>query len=243
MARRGESDTLSTQVRERLRRDVLTGLWHPGEKLQLAALSAHYETSSTVVREALTRLTGARLIELKPNRGFFVPTLSLEELRDFNELRCRAEEFGIQLAIERGDLQWEAEAYAAHHTLERTPRHAPDGSGLVTEEWSIAHENFHAKLLSSCGLPVLIELAATLADGNSLYRRWAVPTEALLSRNIEDEHREILKAATGRDSQRAGELLRAHYSATMELIMTAGLLPQAVGGQAASKPVRPVTVG
>ncbi|WP_411721826.1 GntR family transcriptional regulator [Mycetocola sp.] len=230
MARRGDSDTLSTQVRERLRRDILVGLWHPGEKLQLAALSAHYETSSTVVREALTRLTGARLIELKPNRGFFVPTLSLDELRDFNELRCRAEEFGIKLAIERGNLQWESEAHAAHHTLERTPRHAEDGTGRVTEEWLLAHDNFHAKLLSSCGLPVLVELAATLADGNSLYRRWAVPTKELLSRDIEEEHREILKAATDRDADLAGKLLRQHYSATMELIMKAGLLPEATNG-------------
>ena len=233
MARRGDSETLSTKVRERLRLDILSGLWHPGEKLQLAALSAHYETSSTVVREALTRLTGARLVELKPNRGFFVPTLSLDELRDFNELRCRAEEFGIQLAIERGTLQWEAEAHAAHHTLERTPRHAPDGSGRVTEEWLTAHEAFHAKLLSSCGLPVLIELSATLADGNSMYRRWAVPTKELLSRNIEEEHREILDAATNRDAVRAGELLRQHYSLTMELIMKAGLLPDALGDSAA----------
>lgn len=230
MARRGDSETLSTKVRERLRRDILNGLWAPGEKLQLAALSAHYETSSTVVREALTRLTGDRLIELKPNRGFFIPTLSLDELRDFNELRCRAEEFGIKLAIERGDLQWEAEVYAAQHRLERTPRHADAEDGSLTEEWLVAHEAFHAKLLSSCGLPVLIDLAARLSDGNSLYRRWAVPTKELLSRDIEQEHRDILRAVTDRDPERAGALLRAHYTTTMELILEAGLVPKAIGG-------------
>src|SRR5262245_39678575 len=121
MARRGNAETLSTEVRERLRHDILAGEWVPGEKLQLVALSNHYGTSSTVVREALTRLTGDRIVELKPNRGFFVLQLSLEQLRDFNELRCISEEFGIKLAIERGDLKWESDVIAAHHTLERTP--------------------------------------------------------------------------------------------------------------------------
>ncbi|MER7798378.1 GntR family transcriptional regulator [Microbacterium sp. NPDC096154] len=225
MARRGESETLSTEVRERLRGDILAGQWVPGEKLQLVALSSHYGTSSTVVREALTRLTGERLVELKPNRGFFVPRLSLEELRDFNELRCLSEEFGIKLAIERGDLQWESEVFAAHHTLERTPRHHEDES--LNPGWVAAHAAFHAKLLSSCGLPVLIDLAATLSDETSLYRRWAAPSKNQVQRDIEQEHRDILQAVIDRDAERAGALLRRHYTLTMELILESGLLPEA----------------
>jgi len=226
MARRGESETLSTEVRERLRHDILAGQWVPGEKLQLVALSTHYGTSSTVVREALTRLTGERLVELKPNRGFFVPRLSLEELRDFNELRCLSEEFGIRLAIERGDLAWESEVFAAHHTLERTPRLLDDGETL-NPGWVSAHAAFHAKLLSSCGLPVLIDLAATLSDETSLYRRWAAPSITRVDRDMRGEHREILDAVMDRDAGRAGALLRRHYTLTMELILEAGLRPEA----------------
>ncbi|NLT26114.1 MAG: GntR family transcriptional regulator [Microbacteriaceae bacterium] len=227
MARRGKSETLSTAVRERLRQDILSGQWLPGEKLQLAALSIHYETSSTVVREALTHLTGERLIDLKPNRGFFVPTLSLAELRDFNELRCIAEEFGIRLAIERGDLEWESEVFAALHTLERTPRHDEAAHGGISQEWVNAHNAFHEKLMSSCGVPMLIELSAKLSDANSLYRRWTVPTDRVLGRDIDAEHRDIVAAVIDRDPERAGALLRDHYTRSMELILESGLLPEA----------------
>lgn len=233
MARRGDSETLSNRVRERLRADILSGHWRPGEKLQLAALSTHYETSSTVVREALTRLTGDRLIDLRPNRGFFVTALTIEGLRDYNELRCRTEEFGIQLAIERGDLDWESEAIAAHHTLERTQRHKDDGSGQVTPEWLDTHNAFHQKLLSACELPVLVDLAAILADGNALYRRWVVPNDRITGRNMEQEHRDILDAVLARDHVRAGKLLRDHYTASMELILECGLLPEATEQQTA----------
>lgn len=226
MAKRGDADTLSTEVREQLRRDILAGRWAPGEKLQLVALSNHYGTSSTVVREALTRLTGDRLVELKPNRGFFVPQLSLDELRDFNELRCISEEFGIGLAIQRGDLQWESEVFAAHHTLERTQRYFDDGT--LNPEWVAAHNLFHAKLLSACGLPVLLELCANLSDTNALYRRWAAEGVAFSERDMDEEHREILQAVLDRDAARAGSLLRAHYTRTMEMILEAGLRTEAL---------------
>lgn len=224
MARRGDSETLSTGLRDRLRKDILAGRWLPGQNLQLMPLSKHYETSSTVVREALTRLSGDRLVELKPNRGFFVPQISLDELRDFNELRCRAEEFGIQLAIERGDLRWESEVFAAHHMLERIPRFS-DGALELNPEWVEAHDNFHKKMLSACGLPVLIDLTSVLADENSLHRRWSAPSRKSVSRDMTQEHREILQAVVDRDAQLAGRLLREHYTQSMNNILEVGFLP------------------
>lgn len=226
MARRGTSDTISTQVRDQLRADILAGKWAPGEKLLLLGLSERYDTSSTVVREALTRLTGDRLVELKPNRGFFVPELSLSELNDFNELRCLAEEFGIRLAIERGDLQWESEVHAAHHRMERTQHYRTDNQRRLTEEWVEAHAAFHAKLIEACEVPVLIDLAKTLSDATSLYRRWGGVATDNEPRDIEAEHRAILDAVTARDAPLAGKLLRDHYTTTMEIILKSGLLPE-----------------
>lgn len=223
MARRGKAQTLSTDVRDKLRQDILDGCWSPGEKLQLVGLSERYSTSSTVIREALTRLSGERLVELKPNRGFFVPELSLEQLKDFNELRCLSEEFGISLAIERGDLQWESEVIAAHHTLERTPQYADDETHNISAAWLMAHNAFHEKLLSACGLPVLIDLTSKLADETSLYRRWAAPSVKTHERNIAQEHRDILEAVLNRDAKAAGALLRQHYTMSMEMILEAGL--------------------
>ncbi|MGO1183763.1 MAG: GntR family transcriptional regulator [Micrococcaceae bacterium] len=228
MSRRGKSETLSTGVRDQIRKDILAGHWRPGQNLQLVALSKHYETSSTVVREALARLSGDRLVELKPNRGFFVSQISTDELQDFNELRCRAEEFGIQLAIERGDLQWESEVFAAHHMLERTPRFAEESGGVLNPEWVEAHDEFHKKMLSACQLPVLINLASVLADENSLHRRWSAHSDKSASRDMNQEHREILQAVLDRNAPLAGRLLREHYTKSMDYIVEVGFLPEAL---------------
>lgn len=222
MAKSTDSETLSKHIRDSMRDDILSGRWAPGEKLQLAALSKHYQTSSTVIREALTRLVGDRLVVLKPNRGFFVPTLSLAELKDINELRCRSEEFGIGLAIERGDLAWESEVIAAHHTLERTPYRDPNDDQL-TEAWNHAHQAFHAKLLEACGVPVLIDLCSTLSDLSQLYGRWAGNATLHIKRDIAREHRDIMNAALQRDAKGASRLIREHYETTLKAILKSGI--------------------
>lgn len=232
MARRGAAETLSNDVRGRLRADILTGKWIPGQKLQLVALSKHYGTSSTVVREALTRLAGERLVSLRPNRGFIVPELSLGELRDFNELRCITEEFAITLAIERGDLEWESEVFAAHHRLEHTPRYVEGSQHDLNFDWQEKHAAFHQQLIAACNLPVLIDFTQHVSDENSLYRRWAAPNPRAKKRDLDQEHRDILAAVLDRDAARAASLLRHHYTTTMELILEGGLIPEATHDEA-----------
>ena len=222
MAKRTDAETLSKHLRDALRKDILAGRWAPGAKLQLTALSEHYQTSSTVVREALTRLVGDRLVNLRPNRGFFVPELSLAALEDITEMRCVNEELGARLAIERGTLDWESELIAAHHTLERTQRRDPANPDVHTEAWNDAHQAFHAKLIEACGVPVLIDLTCVLSDLSQLYGGWAGVATRYANRDIEQEHRDILAAALNRDPRLTAALLRAHYQTTMAAIRNAG---------------------
>ncbi len=221
MAKRTDAETLSKHIRDELRTNMLSGRWAPGDRLQLNQISEQFNTSSTVVREALTRLAGERLVVLRPNRGFFVPTLSLDELRDITELRCVNEQFGVSLAIERGDLAWEGELMAAHHTMERTP--SRDEDNRLTAEWAAAHQAFHAQLLAACGIPALIDLTNTLSDLAQLYNCWATSATNWTGRDLSAEHQAILDAALARDAETSSRLLAEHYRGTLEAIATLGV--------------------
>ncbi|CAN5230822.1 GntR family transcriptional regulator [soil metagenome] len=212
-----------TRIHDRIRLDILHGTWAPGQKLQPTTLSGIYDTSTTVVREALTRLAGENFLEVEPNRGFFVPLLSLNVLRDLTEVRCRTESLAAELAIERGDLDWESDLIAAHHQLSRTPRRGTDDPEHVADNWSEVHRNFHAKLIEACRVPVLIELSRRLSDSTELYRRWAAPSPAASSRDVEREHEELLAAALGRDAALTSALLRDHYEKTVQVVLESGL--------------------
>jgi DNA-binding GntR family transcriptional regulator len=224
MARITTSRSRTTGVHERIRSDVLGGRWRPGEKLQPVTLSEFYETSTTVIREALTRLAGENFVVVEPNRGFFVPRLSLDELRDLTEVRCRNEGLAVELAIERGDLAWESELIAAHYQLSRTPRRGIDDPEHVADAWAEAHRAFHAKLIEACRVPLLLGLSRQLSDSIDLYRRWAAPSPAASSRDVEHEHEAILNATVIRDPSLAVRLLRQHYETTVDVVLRSGLV-------------------
>ena len=221
MAKRTDAETLSKHIRDELRTNILRGQWAPGDRLQLNQLSEQFNTSSTVVREALTRLAGDRLVILKPNRGFFVPTVSLDELRDITELRCVNEQFAVSLAIERGDLNWEGELMAVHHRMEKTPSRDAENRPII--EWAAAHQAFHAQLLAACGVPVLIDLTNTLSDLTQLYNRWATSATNWSGRDLSAEHQAILDAALARDAETTSRLLSEHYHGTLEAITKLGV--------------------
>jgi DNA-binding GntR family transcriptional regulator len=216
-----------TRVVEDIRREILNGAWSPGERLQPAALAERFATSTTVVRESLSLLAGDGLITSRANHGFFVATLDLRELQDLTELRCATEQLAARLATERGDLRWEAELTAAHHTLARTSRRLSDDPDTINPAWAQAHREFHRALLAACDSPHIAHLAANLADSTELYRRWSAPSPAAQQRNVEHEHAALLAAALDRDGIKLGMLLREHYQATVDVVITFGLLSAA----------------
>lgn len=211
-------------VFERIRHAILAGVWPPGHRLAPVALSQRFDTSTPVVREALTRMVGENLVVSKTNRGFFVPKLELREFRDITELRCITEALALRLAIERGDLQWETELIAAHHRLARTPRRNSSDPERISDDWSVVHRAFHQALIIGCQCEPMIRIANNLSQSTDLYRCWAAPAPGTLQRDVEQEHRDILDAVLQRDAARAGELLRNHYEETARMVLVAGLV-------------------
>ena len=65
-----------------LRADISSGKLAPGAVLRQAELAEQFGTSRIPVREALNSLQAEGLVQIEPNRGAFVTTLSAEELHD-----------------------------------------------------------------------------------------------------------------------------------------------------------------
>jgi DNA-binding GntR family transcriptional regulator len=228
MARKGSTDStsLGARILNTVRTDIISGRWRPGVKLQPSELSEMYATSITVIREALTRLAGEQFIDIEHNRGFFLPRLSLDQFHDITALRCLNESFAIRLAIERGDLDWEAALISVHHRLSRSPRYVAGEPGHTSEEWSLMHRQFHQALIAACGVPALLQLISHLSDLTEVYRRWAAPLKESVKRDAAAEHREILAAVLDRNADRAAALLTAHYEKTYDIIHRAGLIEE-----------------
>ncbi|MBD2892306.1 HTH-type transcriptional repressor GlaR [Actinomadura sp. RB99] len=218
MVKRGGSGTRATEAYEQIRQDIFTGRLAPGQRLKFPALCAQYETSPGVLREAFTKLVGERLVALQPHQGYAVASLSADELADVTAARVELEALAFRLSMATGDGQWEAEVVAAHHVLGLREREASDGPR--GDEWYLAHEAFHAALVSGCGNRRLIAMARELRAETELYRRWAAPLIAEHDRDPAAEHRALADAALARDLDRGATLLRDHIAFTTRMLLT-----------------------
>jgi DNA-binding GntR family transcriptional regulator len=219
MARTVTAHTRGGHVYEAIRTGILTGEFQPGQKLKPNDLRIQYGVSLSVVREALSRLAEQRLVQSQPNQGFQVVPLSEKALRDLTDLRVMVECFALRRAVERGDVTWEAEIVAAHHTLTVTPPYEDDDSSQISESWEQAHRRFHYALIAGCDMPIVLELCSSLFDATQLYRRLAAPlTQG--GRDFATEHAQIMEAVLARDVDVSVARLELHFRATTKLLLT-----------------------
>jgi DNA-binding GntR family transcriptional regulator len=203
---------LSERVYTALREAILHGDFAPGEPLKPQELAGAHGVSLAVVREALVRLVGDGLADRLANRGFAVPARSDQRWQDLAEARRTIEPATLRLAIERGDLDWEARVRAAHHRLARTPGYEPGDGRRVNPQWSRAHRDFHRALLDGSRNAVLLETFDRMWLATELVRHWAA--DRTPDRDYVGEHRQLEEAALARDADTATALHEQHLSRT-----------------------------
>lgn len=75
------------RLRERIREDIVCGVWPLGSHVTLAELSAHYEVSNNPVREALLQLQGEGVVEMRMHRGAVIPSVDERYIDNVYRLR------------------------------------------------------------------------------------------------------------------------------------------------------------
>ncbi|WP_332773350.1 GntR family transcriptional regulator [Phenylobacterium sp.] len=207
--------SLTHEVYERLRSDLLAGRFHPGDRLRISELCNAMGVSLGAVREALSRLTSEGLVVLEPQRGFSVAPISQRELLDLTQVRADIEGQCLRRAIAAGDVAWEAQIVAAFHawskTWQATPRDGDDEAGRT-------HAAFHRALLSGCDSPWLLKLRDLLFAQSERYRRLSKPLDGA-NRDLLAEHRDLMEATLARDADRATTLLAEHFAATARILV------------------------
>ncbi len=210
--------SLTQNVYDRLRADLLACRLVPGQKLKINDLCDRFEAGTSAVREALSRLASEGFITAEPQRGFRVTPLSLDELRDLTDTRCQIEALCLRSAITHGGLEWETHVIASLHRLSKTPVSAPGDPKRYNDAFANAHTTFHEALVGACASPWLLRLRATLYVQQARYR-WLSRPLAKVERDLDSEHAEIAAATLARDADRAVELLSKHFQLTAQIIL------------------------
>ena len=211
--------SLTERVYGCLRADILAGRFSPGQRLRPTDLAAVNGVSLNVVREALNRLAGERLVHASPQQGFAVVQVSSADLDDLTDVRVLVETAALRRSIEHGDLAWESALVAAHHRLANTPM-TDDDPDQLSDEWMHAHNAFHAATMCACGSPRLVEIAAALGESAAMYRYYSQRYDHG-KRDVAGEHRAIFEATIARDTDLACRLHAEHIQRTAEIVTQA----------------------
>ena len=96
-----KSESLSGKVYAEIRRKILSNQLIAGTRLKEDAWAKKIEVSRVVVREAFNRLFGENLVEFGEKGGYFVKSMTADDIKEIRELREMLELGALRLAIEK----------------------------------------------------------------------------------------------------------------------------------------------
>jgi GntR family carbon starvation induced transcriptional regulator len=209
--------TLAVDITHRLRQDIVGCRLKPGEALKFDALRSAFGASFTTLREALTSLSAEGLVIAEEQRGFRVAPVTTDDLVDVTDARILIEIELIRRSIAQGGDDWEIAVISTLHRLGRIEERL---SGRHTEdpEWKIAHRQFHEAVVSGGRSPTLLTIRASLFERAERYRNLSSMFRPQ-TRDKAGEHRAIMQAAIGRDTDQAVSLIERHIRSTSDNVI------------------------
>jgi DNA-binding GntR family transcriptional regulator len=202
---------LHDEVADRLRDLILSGELEPKARVNELELCERFGTSRTPLREAIKILATEGLVELLPNRGARVASLSAAEIDEMVQVVAGLEAVAAELACQRAEDD-EVEAIAADTDAMAEAYCRRDETAYFRLNQAI-----HEGVMAASRNTTLKGLYANLSSRIQRMRYTAHKTEEQWSRAM-GEHREMVRLLRARDGERLAALMKLHIRGKAEVI-------------------------
>lgn len=208
--------TLQDGVYGHLREWLMSGEFEPGDRLTVRGIATRMGTSIMPVREAFRRLHAEGGLELLSNGIIQVPVLNQAKIEELTEIRLAIEGLATRLAAQRNTPANISVLQDCHAVLEARV----DSNDLVAI--AKANERFHFAVYSAAQSSELLRIIENLWLRMGPYLLWLLKHE--LGRESKRStlfrhHREIIRALSSHDPNRAEAALRADLSGAAKAIV------------------------
>jgi GntR family transcriptional regulator, gluconate operon transcriptional repressor len=202
---------LAEDAADRIREQILSGGFRPGEHLVEARIAQQLNVSRGPVREAFKLLRAEGLLEEEPRRGTFVVKLSAADVRDIYGLRAAIEARAARMLARSGDPTALNRLRELASAIDQA---VASGDGVRISRADLA---FHLGLCELSGNKRLSEV----------FMRYVPMLRALLRldervyRSLDEigpQHRPMLEAIESGDDDRAAAMFGEHAEQAGELI-------------------------
>src|SRR5476651_2124469 len=196
-----------------IRRAMHMGRLAPGTKMQEPALARVLKVSRERVRKALHRLVHEGWLTAVPNRGTFVPSLSVDEMREIYDVRSMLEA-AIVRRLSEGHNAASVRKLKAHIAAERAALKVDDRGRLFE-----LSGDFHILLAELCGNDELTRLLRALLTRSTMHFSLSAPQQLNTCAGPHD-HGDIAAAILDGKTERASKLMLAHLAGLVALQST-----------------------
>ena len=197
------TDTATERVRDRMRSEILDGVFQPGERLKIVEIAARYGISPIPVREAMRLLAGEGLIEMIAHRGAIVRQVDRAFIVDMYDIRVALEGMLAERAIERMRPATLKQIRAA------AADYAKAANKLKLRALAEANAAFHNAINHAADNPE----AVRMVDGSTTMiraMRMRIGMSAERAAINVAQHAAIVEALEARDPARAAAAVRIH---------------------------------
>jgi DNA-binding GntR family transcriptional regulator len=210
----GDSNgTLSQRVYQALKKDIITGLYQPGEALSEQALAKRYHGSRTPVREAAVRLQQEHLMRIVANRGYFITQITIQWVNEIYEFRAAVEGASAEVAAQKN---WNQDTLDHLIELANTEHKVDDRASYV--RFIEADTEFHNAIAQLTRNPLLIR---AVADMRSQMERimYASIDAGYYGELPVREHCDIVQAIQNRDGALARKRMCDHIYISKDKVL------------------------
>ncbi len=208
--------SLRGRVFNKLREDILSGVYQENEELKENTIGTELGVSRTPVREALRQLELEGLVTMIPNKGAYVTGITQKDIHDIYVIRSYLEGLCARWACEHIT---DAQIEALEEVLYLSEFHARRSH---YEQLVELDNKFHELIYRASGSKILDHV---LSDFHHYVERVRKITLAAPDRakKSSQEHAAILDAIRQRDGQLAEALAHEHIINTIKNISEKGL--------------------
>lgn len=191
------------RLRDEIEQEIIQGKLRPGMHLDEMTLAERFGVSRTPIRDALTQLATAGLLERRPRRGVVVAAFSFDKLLEMFEVMAELEGLAARLAARRHK---EADAIEIRQCHEAC-RAAAEAN--ARDDYYYGNERFHRAIQQASYSDFLLEQCVLLGRRLKPYRRMQLDARNRIAGSFE-EHERIVGAIVARDPEAAHALMRSH---------------------------------
>lgn len=204
----GQKSVLRNKIKKHLLSQIQNGSLKVGKTINLAALSRETGISVTPIREALSQLEHAQVLQAIPNRGFVVAKLSKSEIKNLIETIAQLEVMALEnTTFESGEIRLLS-------TLQTKMEEA------TTIEKGLADRfNFHNHLVRQCNNKVLLQILKDLKLRLHFYEHDFI-TDFDFFQNLNIQTRSVVEAIQEDNVPTAALILRMHWLSILDHIET-----------------------